>query len=207
MLIVLCGAFEVRAELTGKRSIVYIFKPLTVFLIILLAYHRALHPGTVYSAAILAGLAASLLGDIFLMLKGDHFLAGLVSFLCAHLLYILAFSSGGAAGGVYPKSIVAFVLLGLYGTALYAYLYRRLGALRIPVAVYVIVILLMGWLAISGWLNAIRPAAGFAAAGALVFMVSDSILAVDRFRRGSAYGKAMVMASYFTAQTLIALST
>jgi uncharacterized membrane protein YhhN len=211
MLIAHCGVLEVRAELSGKRSIVYILKPLTVFLIILLAYHRALHPGSVYSAAILAGLAASLVGDVFLMLPKDYFLAGLVSFLCAHLLYILAFISrgisGGTSGGVYPKSIVVLVLLVSYGAALYAYLYRRLGALRIPVAVYVIVILVMVWLAISGWLHGVHPRSGFAAAGALAFMLSDSILAVDRFRRGPAYTKAIVMASYFTAQTLIALST
>jgi uncharacterized membrane protein YhhN len=82
-----------------------------------------------------------------------------------------------------------------------------LGVLRIPVALYVIVILLMGWLAISGWLHDVRPRSGFAAAGAIAFIFSDSILAVDRFRQGPAYAKAVVMASYFTAQTLIALST
>jgi uncharacterized membrane protein YhhN len=203
ILIAHCGVFEVRAELTGKRSNVYILKPLTVLLIILLAYHRAPDPGAIYSAAILAGLAASLVGDVFLMLPKDYFLAGLVSFLCAHLLYILAFTSRG----VYPKSIVVLVLLVLYGAALYSYLYRRLGALRIPVAVYVIVILVMVWLAISGWLQGVHPHSGFAAAGALAFMLSDSILAVDRFRQGTTYAKAMIMASYFTAQTLIALST
>lgn len=208
MLIALFGVLEVRAELSGRRSAVYILKPLTVLLIILLASHRAPHPGAFYSAAILAGLAASLVGDVFLMLPKDYFLAGLVSFLCAHLLYILAFtSSGGASGGVYPKSIVALVLLVLYGAALYSYLYRRLGALRIPVAIYVIVILVMVWLAISGWLHGVQPRSGFAAAGALAFMLSDSILAVDRFRQGPAHAKAIVMASYFTAQTLIALST
>jgi uncharacterized membrane protein YhhN len=210
ILIALCGVLEVRAEVSGKRTFVYFLKPLTVLLIISLAYHRALHPDTIYSAAILAGLAASLVGDVFLMLKRDYFLAGLISFLCAHLLYILAFALGGtpvgASRGVYPKSIVALVLLVLYGAALYSYLYRRLRALRIPVAVYVIVILLMGWLAIAGWLNGVPPRSGFAAAGALAFMFSDSALAVDRFRGGPTYAKAIVMASYFAAQTLIALS-
>ena len=207
MLIALCGVLEVRAELSGKRAIVYILKPLTVLLIISLAHHRALHPGAIYSGAILAGLAASLVGDVFLMLPKDYFLAGLVSFLCAHLFYIMAFTSGGISGGIYPKSIVALVLLVLYGAGLYSFLYNRLGPLRIPVAVYVIVILVMVWLAISGWLQGVNPRSGFAAAGALAFMLSDSILAVDRFGQGTAYEKAIVMASYFTAQTLIALST
>jgi uncharacterized membrane protein YhhN len=207
LLIALCGGLEVRAEQHRRRSSVYVLKPLTVLLIITLAYHRTPDIGTVYAAAILLGLAASLVGDVFLMLKGDYFLAGLVSFLCAHVLYILAFIYGGISGGVNPKSIVVLVLFGLYGAALYSYLYSRLGALRIPVAVYVIVILLMGWLAISGWQHGVRPGAGFAAAGALAFIFSDSILALDRFGQKPAYARALVMASYFTAQTLIALST
>jgi uncharacterized membrane protein YhhN len=71
---------------------------------------------------------------------------------------------------------------------------------------YVIVILLMGWLAISAWLDGVRPGAGFAAAGALAFIFSDSILALDRFKQIPANARAVVMSSYFTAQTLIALS-
>ncbi|NIM96588.1 MAG: hypothetical protein GTO24_00470, partial [candidate division Zixibacteria bacterium] len=87
--------FHIRAEYGGPKYQVYLFKPLTMVLILLIAVVAG---GTTafwaYKLAIITGLICSLLGDVFLMLPVNRFLAGLVSFLIAHLFYISAFTSG-----------------------------------------------------------------------------------------------------------------
>src|SRR5215203_1018502 len=72
--------------------IVYIFKPLTTVLILVLAL-SAITETKRYKIAIVAGLICSLAGDVFLMLPGDQFLPGLVSFLLAHVCYLIAFTT------------------------------------------------------------------------------------------------------------------
>src|ERR1041384_5570246 len=76
-----------------SRGLVYVFKPLSTGLIIALAL-TAHEPATAqYYHLVLAGLVFSLAGDVFRMLPQDRFVAGLVSFLIAHLFYIVAFGS------------------------------------------------------------------------------------------------------------------
>src|SRR5512147_2406717 len=86
-------ALHLRAAYRGPRWQVYLFKPLTTTLLFGLA--AALPPahGSAYRLAILVGLVFSLAGDVFLMLPRDRFLAGLASFLAAHLAYIAAFGA------------------------------------------------------------------------------------------------------------------
>ncbi|NIN65212.1 MAG: lysoplasmalogenase, partial [Anaerolineae bacterium] len=70
------------------------FKPLTTFLILLMALVSPGATTSLYRGAIVLGLAFSLVGDVFLMLPSDRFLLGLISFLLAHMAYIGAFSLG-----------------------------------------------------------------------------------------------------------------
>jgi uncharacterized membrane protein YhhN len=79
-----------------SRAMVYVFKPLTTLLIIVLALQMHGETTPRYFHLVAAGLVFSLAGDVFLMLPKDRFVAGLLSFLIAHLLYILAF--GGEVG-------------------------------------------------------------------------------------------------------------
>jgi uncharacterized membrane protein YhhN len=87
-----------------------------------------------------------------------------------------------------------------------AYLWPHLGRQRVPVAVYVSVIAIMGWRAAARAGPAPALSGALALAGALLFMVSDGLLAVDRFARPFRAGDAAVMTTYYAAQTLIALS-
>ena len=73
-----------RAEYKGPRSHVYLFRPLTMVVILMIAVSAALPEGSLYSLAIIAGLICSLAGDVLLMLPSDRFIAGLMSFLVAH---------------------------------------------------------------------------------------------------------------------------
>jgi uncharacterized membrane protein YhhN len=151
---------------------------------------------------IVAGLVCSLVGDIFLMLPSDRFIPGLLSFLVAHLFYIAAFAPGGAR---LSAIWYAFPFL-IYGAVMLWTLSPHLGSMRLPVLVYMLVILVMAWQALSRWVGADQPGSAPAFFGALLFTVSDSILAVDRFRGRVAHAQFYILSTYFTAQWLIALS-
>lgn len=178
----------------------YIFKPLTTSLILVLVF---LGPGDVllYDGLISAGLAFSILGDILLMLPVDRFLAGLGAFLVAHLLYISAFSAGLSELFWEPA-------LPIIGLALLAILLldRSVRGKRLPVYLYIAVISAMAWTAWSRWMGAPGIGSLLAACGASLFLFSDLILALNRFRSRFKSAQAVILISYYLAQLLIALS-
>jgi uncharacterized membrane protein YhhN len=185
-----------------KRWQIYILKPLTTALILALA---VLTPSTDprYHLAVCVGLALSLAGDIFLMLPGDRFLPGLASFLLAHLAYLGAFTSGLPVA----PAVAPLVVYGAAGAAMLAALWPGLShRLRAPVATYVLVIATMAAVALARWLDRGGSLALAAAVGAGLFMLSDALLALGRFRRSFPGARAAVLGTYWAAQLLIAVS-
>ncbi|HEV3469822.1 MAG TPA: lysoplasmalogenase [Pyrinomonadaceae bacterium] len=203
LLALVSALLTIRAEYRGPRRGVYLFKPLTVILIIAIALQTRFGTPGAYRSLVVAGLLCSLAGDVFLMLPRDRFVEGLISFLVAHVLYVAAFTADGP-GAV---SVWAAAALAGYGALMLGLLWPRLGGLRWPVAAYVAVILLMAWQALNRWLGGGGAGAGPAAAGALLFVASDSLLAWNRFKGGFPAAQALVLGTYFAAQWLIALST
>lgn len=193
---------HVRAEYAGPRWQVYLFKPLTTLLVLLLAISLAGSQGARYQIAVIIGLGCSLIGDVLLMLPRDRFVAGLASFLAAHLAYIAAFQTG-----IPMASSPALVLPLLVATAvLLRLLWRGLGTMRTPVLLYAFAILVMVWRAWARTQAMPGTSALLAAVGATLFMVSDSILALNRFRASFRPAQAIIMGTYVAAQLLIALS-
>ena len=88
----------------GPRIGLYLFKPLTMLLIIALFSTKTALTLNTYSSLLLIGLLCSLAGDIFLMLPKDRFLPGLISFFLAHLAYIAAFTINGGFGIAIPAT-------------------------------------------------------------------------------------------------------
>jgi uncharacterized membrane protein YhhN len=191
-----------RAEYAGARRQVYLFKPLTTGLIVALALAAPPSVSSFYQSAVLLGLLFSLAGDIFLMLPTDRFVAGLTSFLVAHLCYIAAFHS--VAG--FSVSAVALVPFVLYGAVLLWVLWPHLGRLRGPVLLYAAALLVMGWQAAEMYLTGTTDGTLVALVGAGLFVVSDSVLAINRFVRPFHTAQAAVLSTYFAAQWMIALS-
>jgi uncharacterized membrane protein YhhN len=185
------------------RLIHYLFKPLTIVFIILIALQLKYPISPAYRYAILAGLLLSLAGDVFLMLPKDYFIQGLISFLIAHLFYIVAFTfeSGRAL------SLWGAIPFLIYGCLMLRVLWPHLGKMRLPVMLYMLVILLMGWSALSRWILTAQPGSLLAAFGALSFIASDSLLALDKFKGRFRSAQFLILTTYFTAQWLIALST
>lgn len=171
--------------------------------IILIALQSNFPASSFYRYAIIAGLLFSLAGDIFLMLPRDRFIPGLVSFLIAHLFYIAAFwFEGGRALSAW--SVIPFLI---YGGLMLSTLWRDLGKMRLPVMIYMLAILMMGWTAASRLLVTGERGSMLAFTGALLFIASDSMLAIDRFRGRFKGAQAYILTTYFAAQWLIALST
>jgi len=186
----------------AQRWQAYVFKPLATLLVLALALSQ---PASLpaYRWAVAAGLAFSTAGDVFLMLPRDRFVAGLASFLIAHLFYIYAFSIG-VPFGTAPLLWLPFFAA---GGAVVAVIWRGVApAMLGAVIAYVVVIAVMAGQAAGRWHAVGGDAALAAAAGAALFVVSDSILAINRFRAQVHAERAMTLGSYWAAQLLIALS-
>ena len=190
------------AEYNGPPIQIYIFKPLTMVFILLIAVLKTKESFTFYAFAIIAGLVCSMAGDIFLMLPSDQFILGLISFLIAHLFYIAAFTYGRKIRPA-PWLLIPFVL---YGILIYGILSPYLGEMKLPVAAYIVVILVMGWRAWERWSQTAEKTALLAFLGAILFIISDSVLALNRFREPFEVARALNLSTYFAAQWLIALS-
>lgn len=198
----LSAFFTIHAKYNGPPPRVYVFKPLTTVLIFLSACMADASLSSPYQRLILLGLLFSLAGDVFLMLPGDRFLFGLSSFLIAHVFYIFAFISGTGFGCT--PCIIGIVLA--VGILMAFLLLPCTGRMKLPVLFYMIIILVMAWQAWERFHANGRMNSLMAAAGAALFVFSDSLLAWNRFRRPFRSAEAVKLAAYFTAQWLIALS-
>jgi uncharacterized membrane protein YhhN len=200
LLVILSASIHIRAEHRGPRQHVYIFKPLTMAFILLIAtLGPAVSP--FYKYMIVVGLVFSMAGDVFLMLPSDRFVAGLVAFLVAHLSYIMAFASEIDHLIWWP-----LIPLAIYGAIIYTILAPYLARLNLPVLAYVVVILMMAWLAWERWSQTGQNDALLTSIGAVLFVVSDTILAINRFRGTFRSARTLNLVTYFAAQCLIASS-
>jgi uncharacterized membrane protein YhhN len=144
------------------------------------------------------GLALGALGDLFLSRPGTRaFLAGMAAFAAGHLAYAAEFLVPGAGPPLLPAAALLVLALSTE-----AWLAPRTGALRWPVRGYVAVITLMALAALT-----LPAGRGLALAGALLFLLSDLLLALDLFvlaegplKRIAARG---LWAAYWTGQALI----
>ena len=199
-----CAALAIAADWEERRHpAFYLLKPLTTALILGAMLSLAPASGAGYRELVGVALALSLLGDICLMFDGDGwFAAGLGSFLLAHMGFIAAFLKGVPLA--WPPAWTLLPLL--YGLGLGAWLLPRAGSLRIPVALYCLVLLGMT-LAAALRLRALdsQPAL-LAVAGALLFVVSDSSLALRKFAGPYRGAQALILSTYWVSIGLIAAS-
>ncbi len=197
-----CAALTILSKYRQWKRLEYIFKPLTMFWIILIALLEAHPVSATYQQLILAALLVSLAGDMYLLLP-DKFIYGLGCFLIAHALYFAAFS---VTIKHYPPLWTCVPFL-VYGALMLWRLWDNLGDMRLPVIVYILMILLMVWQADNRWLEAQKnTSAILALAGAYLFVASDSVLAVERFRGTWRSAPFWVLSTYFLAQWLLAMS-
>lgn len=175
-----------------------VFKPLATLLVIARAWPRGDTQPQV-RRWILVGLVFSLAGDIALLWPQRGFLPGLVSFLLAHLAYLVAFTR------LQRLAAVAWPFVAYAGVAgaILALLWPGVpGPLRLPVVAYVVCLAAMAAQAAVLWQRG-EPRAWVVACGGLLFVASDALLATNRFAVPLPAASLWILATYWAAQWCI----
>ena len=192
----------VAVEKKWKR-VEYIAKPGTMILLLLwIVLNGSLGGPMIW---FFLGVIFSMGGDIFLMLPGNFFLPGLISFLLAHIMYIGGLNSSAPyinwQGVIFLVGIAA-IIAWLYGRLAAALERKGQQAMKLPVLVYSLVISLMVFSALmTGWRDGWQglPAV-LVSIGAIFFYASDSMLAWDRFVQPLSHARLRVMVTYHLGQ-------
>ncbi len=146
------------------------------------------------------GLLLSAGGDAALGMNGlyggPYFVIGLILFLLAHLAYIVAFAIGFE---LHKSRLPAAALIMAYSLAVALLLRPGLGDMALPVYVYIVVITVMGVLAVLRAMGSTQLLLG-----GMAFMISDSLLAINKFRFPVPAERYVVIIIYYFAQYMIA---
>ena len=145
-------------------------------------------------------LLFSAAGDAFLAYDGERlFVPGLASFLVTHVLYAVVFvlATKGAVAPMSTGRKVSFSIIPTFAVAYSVVLWPNLGALAIPVLLYIAAIVVMAMLSL-------RVRTIEVPLGALLFMVSDSLIALGKFLWQAPWVGPLVWITYALAQLLIA---
>ena len=159
---------------------------------------------------LLSGLLFSWIGDVILLftdLGEIYFILGLLSFLTAHIIYCVLFNKQHKARKKQNRSLFIFgsILIALYLIGMVSFLMPFLGNLEIPVTIYASIISIMLLFAFNGFLVWEKPGNLLVFLGAFFFVVSDSILAINKFYAPLPKSSFFIMLTYLLAQYLIVI--
>jgi len=201
ILFLLVAVLELITEIYAMHKLNMVVKPL---LMISLAIYFIFSVEKKSSIAFLVVVALmfSWFGDVFLLfqhLSSIYFVLGLLSFLLAQATYIYIFRK--TSSKFKPKLFTystGFLLI-LYGSLLLLLMWPSLGAMEMPVAVYTGVIIIMGLSSLF------RQAAGasYILVGTMLFITSDSMIAINKFYNPIDGARFWIMLTYILAQYLI----
>ena len=155
---------------------------------------------------ILSALVFSWLGDITLQLQERNdlfFMIGLSCFLLAQVMYLIAFFSIKGENVLFFKKVYLIVPVILYGAILIYILYDGLGEMKIPVIIYAAVILTMLTSAMNREKKVNKQSYILVLVGAILFVLSDSMIAINKFGYPFILSRVAIMTTYITAQYLI----
>ena len=194
--IILFGLFYIFFRPHIPEDLILIFKVIPMILIIILAAMQKVPHIKKYQLLIIVGLIFCMIGDYTL----QWFIVGLTSFLIGHIFYIFAFTSTNER----KVPTWAKIALSAYGVIMGAWIAGTVftsgeTVLAVAVLAYIFVIFMMGW-------TSIRTGSTLALIGALLFIASDSYLAINKFVMPLPYSHVVIMLTYYSAQLLIALS-
>jgi uncharacterized membrane protein YhhN len=202
ILFIVASVAELISEIANIPMLYYISKPL--IMATLIGYYAVI--SSVRSIVVIAAMFFSLVGDVLLM-NPAYFIPGLVAFLISHVVYIIAYRQhrdeyrGDPLTGVH-RARMAFPII-LAGSGLVFILYPSLGDLKIPVIVYAGVISFMALTALFRYGTTNAKSFWLVFTGAILFMMSDSILAANKFLAPISNGGLWIMLTYITAQFAI----
>lgn len=194
-----------------QNSSLRLFSKPILMPIIMVFYVMSVGISTKFSRLFLGALFFSWLGDVFLLFEDKnsfYFILGLSSFLTAHLLYIIYFANIRTDKiSFFRKRPVMFLAVVAYVVELLYLLWPQLGPMKLPVLVYAMVIGSMLTMALWQLGKLPVPTAILFIAGAILFVLSDSALALNRFSHPHPYSGVFVMSTYVAAQVCLALGS
>jgi uncharacterized membrane protein YhhN len=206
--------FHLLVEAQGWETLILITKPLLMLLLAAWFWRQRYPWQASWERWLFLGILFSCGGDSLLMLVSygprlaDFFLFGLGSFLIAQLSYAYAFTRyPGARNGWVARHYWPALLLFLYLGLFLPVLWPGLGdGLKLPVTVYAIAIATMAASALN--LGNVLPQAVFwpLLSGVLLFLLSDSLIAFNKFVAPVPAARFWIMLTYLTAQGLIVWS-
>ena len=178
----------VLAQLTGWVVLLYLTKPLLMVALAAFFYNNVKRVDG-FVKLVLVALLLSWWGDVFLMFEGSgavFFLLGLVSFLGAHVVYIVIFSRRAFwqypnKGGFVKQQVWPVLAFAIFEVGLLIVLRPRLGELLIPVVIYATVIMLMVLTALNRYERVDWESFRLVFLGAVIFMLSDTLIALNKF--------------------------
>lgn len=196
---------DIAAVQTGNKELQFVFKPLIVLVLACYFSYQIKEITSSFRKWIIFALLFSWIGDILLMFQGEKeifFLLGLSSFLLAHIFYIIFFHCIRLKENIKsnPWMLVAVVL---YYASLISWLSPYLGKMKLPVRVYGVVISFMLLLAMHMLYMKNKAAGKWMLAGAALFVLSDSILAINKFYFSFETADIFIMLTYGLAQLFI----
>lgn len=198
-------ATDLVAVYTNNGTLRYITKPLLMPLLVVyfvFATNTFTHS---FKKWVILALLFSWLGDILLMFESLHanfFIFGLIAFLLAHMFYIVLFDKIRVKAGI-KQSLLPLLPIAVYYVLLISLLQPHLGGMQKPVSIYGLIISIMLSFAIDLWRLKNKLAANLIISGAILFIVSDSLLAINKFYNQFEYAGVAVMLTYGVAQLLI----
>ncbi len=202
---ILLTAIDLTGIFTGFSPLHYTAKPLLIPVLMLLLFFTAT-PVTGKKLLFFA-LFFSWMGDVLLLveqLDPLFFIFGLACFLTTHICYIIFFLSIRSPNpSLLFRQPVLLFLIPAYGLALVCFLYPNLGALKLPVILYATVICTMLLCSIHVFFKINSPANRFYVWGASAFVLSDSLLAINKFYQPFAFAGMLIMITYCAAQYFI----
>ncbi|MDP2452700.1 MULTISPECIES: lysoplasmalogenase [unclassified Kaistella] len=188
IILIIVFAIDLFLIFTNKIDLRFFTKPLLIPILILMYFSRVKSEKTQLNLFFISGLVLSFFGDLFLLFKWG-FLPGLGSFLVAHLFYIISFKKKLQK----PISEIWPIILSIYASILFVFLFPYLKEMKIPVTIYAIVIATMMY-------NAIKTHNRNLIIGALLFLISDTLLSINLFLKPLLILNLMVMITYIAAQ-------
>ena len=196
------GIWAMAASQQGDFSTYRVLKPLTTILIILIALFSLTKENKIYNRYITIALCFCLLGDV-LLLYDEYFLFGLTSFLVAHIFFTYACSTIYG----FSRNFWSLLVLSSVYVAYFFYLKSDLKAYMLPVAVYMVAIIVMNWQAVALYLRDNKNTYLLIAFAALLFTLSDSMIAYHKFKAPFRLADFFILSTYWLAIYMFAFTS
>ena len=200
---------QIIAEFKHISNLSYFIKPCIAISLLVMLYVSTKLKGR-FHKRLFTGLIFALLGDVLLMFvwkDQSYFTYGLMAFMLCHIFYTRAFYLDFKSKPELDKKGARIAIIGcaILSIGFYFFIRPHLGEMKLPVMAYIFVISLMTMMACFRNLRVNASSFNLILTGALFFLLSDGLIAYDKFVKGFDFSGLLIIATYMIAQYLITI--